>query len=459
MPAGKGKILLVDDDASIRKVLGFILEEAGYAVRSESSGTAAVESLEADAPDLVITDIKMPGMDGITLLRKVKAVDDAIPVIVLTAFGSVETAVEAMKLGAADYMTKPISRDELTLTVEKTLRLHRLEEENVQLRESLRDKFDFGNIIGLSPVMQQVFDIVRRVAATDASVLISGESGTGKELIAKAIHFNSPRKAARLVTVNCAAIPEDLLESELFGHVKGAFTGAIRTKDGKFHQAHGGTIFLDEIGSLSLPLQAKLLRALQEKEIQRVGGDKPAIVDVRVLSATNRPLPDLIHDGSFREDLFYRLNVVPVTLPPLRDRVSDIPLLVRHFAAKYGGDRRISFSERAFGRIGSYSWPGNVRELENFCERIILMSESDRIEEQSVAGQIESMAKEQRGLRPQRQTTLPEIERQAVADALESCGWNQSHAARMLGIPRHVLLYRIKKFEITPPSGHKKNKK
>ncbi|MEJ2719675.1 MAG: sigma-54 dependent transcriptional regulator [bacterium] len=453
MPEKRGKILLVDDDASIRKVLGFILQEAGYNVQSETSGAAAIASAKNEPPDLILTDIKMPGLDGITLLKRLKAIDATIPVIVLTAFGSVETAVEAMKLGAADYLTKPISRDELTLTVEKTLRLQRLEKENVELRESLRDKFDFGNIVGLSPAMQQVFDVMRRVAATDASVLVSGESGTGKELIAKAIHFNSPRRTARLITINCAAIPEDLLESELFGHVKGAFTGAIRTKDGKFQQAHGGTLFLDEIGSLSMALQAKLLRALQEKEVQRVGGDEPETVDVRVISATNRPLPELIRDGTFREDLFYRLNVVPITLPPLRDRASDIPLLVRHFAAKYGGGRSISFSEDALDAIRSYGWPGNVRELENFCERIILMSESDRIDERAVGEQIESMAREQREFRPNVLTTLPEIERQAVVDALEDEGWNQSRAARKLGIPRHVLLYRIKKFGITPPKS------
>ena len=447
----RGKILIVDDDASIRKVIGFILEESGYTVRSEQSGADALRTIESDRPDLVLTDIKMPGMDGIALLKEIKTLDGSIPVIILTAFGTVETAVEAMKIGATDYLTKPISRDELTLTVEKTLRMQHLENENASLKQSLQERFNFANILGLSPAMQNVFDAVRKVAGTDASVLITGESGTGKELIAKAIHFNSPRKNARLVTVNCAAIPGDLLESELFGHVKGAFTGAIRSKDGKFQLAHRGTIFLDEIGSLPLPLQGKLLRALQEKEIDRVGDDHPATVDVRVISATNRPLPELMRKGEFREDLFYRLNVVPITLPPLRDRVSDIPLLVTHFARKYGRGRKIAFSDEAIRLLQDYEWPGNVREIENFCERIILMTDGDEIGLNAVRGQIEIMAKEQRDIALPRRMTLPEMERRAVTDALVACQWNQSHAARLLGIPRHVLLYRMKKFGIARP--------
>ena len=342
----RGKILIVDDDTSIRKVLGFILEESGYEVRSAESAAEALGAIEKGRPDLVLTDIKMPGMDGIALLKEIRKIDDAIAVIVLTAFGSVETAVEAMKNGASDYLTKPISRDELTLTVEKTLRIRALEEENVSLRESIGERFDFANIVGLSPAMSAVFDVVRKVAGTDASVLITGESGTGKELFARAIHFNGPRRRARLVTVNCAAIPGDLLESELFGHVKGAFTGAIRNKDGKFHLARRGSIFLDEIGSLPPPLQAKLLRAVQEKEVQKVGAEETETVDVRVIAATNRPLPELIRKGEFREDLYYRLNVVPLTIPPLRERTSDIPLLVAHFAAKFGADRRVAFRGR-----------------------------------------------------------------------------------------------------------------
>jgi len=451
----RGKILIVDDDASIRKVLGFILEEAGYTVRSEASGADALRAVENDRPDLVLTDIKMPGMDGIALLKEMKRLDDSMPVIILTAFGTVETAVEAMKIGAADYLTKPISRDELSLTVAKALRVRELEKENQTLKESLQERFDFGNILGLSPAMQDVFDVVRKVAGTDASVLITGESGTGKELIAKAIHFNSPRRNARLVTVNCAAIPGELLESELFGHVKGAFTGAIRHKDGKFHLAHRGTIFLDEISSLSLPLQGKLLRALQEKEIDRVGDDRTITVDVRVISATNRSLPELIRKGEFREDLFYRLNVVPIVLPPLRERPSDIPLLVAHFARKYGGGRKVGFSSEAIRLLQNYQWPGNVREIENFCERMILMTDGDEIGIEAVRGQIELMARDERDVAPPGRMTLPEIERRAVLDALVASGWNQSRAARLLGIPRHVLLYRMKKFDIARPDSER----
>jgi two-component system NtrC family response regulator len=451
MSMPRAKILIADDDSSIRKVLGFILEESGYDVRAAASGIEALEMIEEKRPDLVLTDIKMPGMDGIALLKRIKKIDDTILVIVLTAFGTVETAVEAMKTGAADYLTKPISRDELTLTVEKTLRLRALEEENVSLRESIGARFDFANIVGLSPAMGAVFDVVRKVAGTDASVLITGESGTGKELVARAIHFNGPRRSARLVTINCAAIPAELLESELFGHVKGAFTGAIRTREGKFQLAHRGTIFLDEIGSLPQPLQPKLLRAVQEKEVQRVGAEETETVDVRVIAATNRPLPDLIRRGEFREDLYYRLNVVPLAIPPLRERTSDIPLLVSHFAAKFGGSRGASFSPDAVEAIRAYSWPGNVRELENFCERIILMTSGGRIGAGEVASQIAAMAKEKGEPAAAEPLTLPEVERRTVVDALERTGWNQSKAARLLGVPRHVLLYRMKKFNITRP--------
>jgi DNA-binding NtrC family response regulator len=447
------KILIVDDEASIRKVLGFMLEENGYLVRTASSGAEALDAIEKDPPDLVLTDIKMPGMDGIRLLEEMRKLDDALPVIMLTAFGSVETAVEAMKLGATDYLTKPISRDELTLIVAKALRVRRLEEENSRLKESLRDSFHFENIVGLSPAMREVYDVISRVAATDATVLITGESGTGKELVARAIHFASPRKNARLVTVNCAAIPEDLLESELFGHVKGAFTGAIRAKEGKFRLAHDGTIFLDEIGSLTRPLQAKLLRALQEKEIQRVGEDEPVTVDVRVIAATNRSLPELIRKGEFREDLFYRLNVVPLTIPPLRERMSDVPLLVSHFAEKHGRGGDVRFSGEAMALLQTYEWPGNVRELENFCERVILMSPTDEIGAAAVEQQIDLLAREQREIAAPHNMTLPDMERRAVLDALVNSGWNQTRAARLLGVPRHVLLYRMKKFGINRSEG------
>ncbi|MEE9269509.1 MAG: sigma-54 dependent transcriptional regulator [Candidatus Krumholzibacteria bacterium] len=450
-------IYIVDDDESNLKVLGYILEDAGYKVTRLSSGRSAIDHIDKQRPDLVLSDIKMPKMDGLSLLKEIKRRDATIPVVMLTAFGSVETAVEAMKVGAADYLTKPINRDELTLTVEKILRMRRLEQENITLKESLRDKFRLSNIVGLSSAMQNVFKAVDQVAATDATVLVTGESGTGKELVAKAIHFNSLRKEHRLVIVNCAAIPSELLESEMFGHVKGAFTGAIRNKQGKFQLADGGSLFLDEIGSLSLPLQAKLLRALQEKEIERVGDDRTTVVDVRIIAATNRPLPELIRSGDFREDLYYRLNVVRIELPPLRDRTSDIGPLVEHFIRKHAGDRNVTFTKDAVGALEQYYWPGNVRELENFCERTILMSKEDTIRGDAVEEHLRAMSREQDAMSTEPSASgrmsLPEMERQAVRDALVACDWNQSRAARLLGIPRHVLIYRMKKFTIQRESS------
>ena len=438
------RILLIDDDDSIRKVIGYMLDEAGYTAETAASAEAGLKAFSAQRPDLVLSDIKMPKKDGIQLLGEFKSIDASVPVIILTAFGTVETAVEAMKRGAADYLTKPISRDELLMTVAKTLKISRLERENETLRDTLNDRFRFASIVGLSPAMGAVFETLRKVAPTDATVLITGESGTGKELIAKAIHFNSPRRAQRLVTINCAAIPHELLESELFGHVRGAFTGAVRDKSGKFEQANGGTLFLDEIGSMPVTLQAKLLRALQEREIERVGVEKTTEVDVRVIAATNRALPALSAQGLFREDLYYRLNVVPVRLPALRERTGDIPVLAKHFIAQFAGEAKVSISRGALDALSRYRWPGNVRELENFCERIVLMRAGSSIDEAVVERHLAAMA----GDAVPATATLREIERAAVLDALRSSGWNQSRAARRLGVPRHILLYRMKKFEI-----------
>jgi two-component system NtrC family response regulator len=448
------RVLIIDDEESIRTVLGYVLAEAGFEVDKAASADEGLARIRDVRPDLVLSDIKMPGKDGITLLGEIKSIDADIPVIILTAFGSVETAVEAMKLGATDYLTKPVSRDELRLTVEKALQLVRLERENEELKSELQDKFHFDNIMGVSPAMNAVFDVMRKIAPTDASVLITGESGTGKELVARALHFNSPRRSKRLVAVNCAAIPPDLLESELFGHVKGAFTGAIRDKRGKFELADGGTLFLDEIGAMPLTLQAKLLRALQEREIERVGDEKTIAVDVRVIAATNRSLPALIGRGEFRDDLYYRLNVVPLELPPLRDRTSDISLLARHFAQKSAtaSGTAVEFTASALRALELYDWPGNVRELENFCERVVLMRSGDKIGEKAVRRQLDSLEESARQTSRASSATLPEIERRAIVDALEDAGWNRSLAARKLGIPRHVLLYRMKKFAITPPN-------
>jgi two-component system NtrC family response regulator len=437
------RVLIIDDDESLRKVMGYMLEEAGYVVDRAASAEEGLRAIAERRPDLVLSDIKMPKKDGIELLADIKRVDPTIPVVILTAFASVETAVEAMKRGASDYLTKPIARDDLTLTVAKTLKLHRLEAENEDLRSTLRDRFRFDSIIGLSPAMTALFDVLKKIAPTDATVLVTGESGTGKELIAKAVHYNSPRRAQRMVAVNCAAIPHDLLESELFGHVRGAFTGAIRNKVGKFEQAHGGTLFLDEIGSMPVQLQAKLLRALQEREIERVGDERTIEVDVRVIAATNRSLPALVASGEFREDLFYRLNVVPVHVPPLRERRGDIPLLVKHFVDRFAAGARITVTGEAMEALERHRWPGNVRELENFCERAVLMRSRDVIDADAVASQLSALARETPG-----GPSLRDIERAAVVEALRASGWNRSRAARRLGVPRHILLYRIKKFGI-----------
>ena len=440
------RILLIDDDESIRKVIGYMLEEAKYAAVTAASAEEGVGIFRSRRPDLVLSDIKMPKKDGLELLTEFKAIDPSVPVIILTAFGTVETAVEAMKRGAADYLTKPIARDDLLMTIAKVLRMRRLEAENEDLRDTLNDRFRFASIIGLSPAMNTVFDTLRKVAATDATVLITGESGTGKELVAKALHFNSPRRAHRLITVNCAAIPHELLETELFGHVRGAFTGAVRDKMGKFELADGGTLFLDEIGSMPVHLQAKLLRAVQEREIERVGDERTIQVDVRVVAATNRSLPALIAQGLFREDLYYRLNVVPIRLPALRERTGDIPVLAKHFVAQFARDARVSLSRGALDAMARYRWPGNVRELENFCERIVLMRTGHAIDEALVEQHLAALA----GEAAPATATLREIERAAVLDALRSSGWNQSRAARRLGVPRHILLYRMKKFDIRP---------
>jgi DNA-binding NtrC family response regulator len=401
----------------------------------------------------VITDLKMPGMSGFEVLSTVKERSPATVVIVLTAFGAIDTAVEAMKLGAFHYLTKPFNRDELKLTVKKALQLRGLSEENRLLKEELSERADFRRIVGNSRAMESVFTVVRKVADTEATVLITGESGTGKELVARAIHAGSSRRGAPFVAVNCAAIPRDLLESELFGHVKGAFTGAIRDKAGKFQLAEGGTIFLDEVGDLPLELQPKLLRVLQERVVEPVGGSCADKIDVRVVAATNADLEKWIGEGRFREDLYYRLCVIPITLPPLRERLEDIPLLLRYFCGKFGGEG-VSFSKSALERMQGYSWPGNVRELENTVERLLIMREGDQIGAGELPEKIRSDGSLPQGgvLRlPADGYPLEQLEREAVLEALSRCDWNQTAAARFLRIPRHTLIYRMEKYNIIQP--------
>jgi two-component system NtrC family response regulator len=355
-----------------------------------------------------------------------------------------------MKLGAYDYLTKPFSRDELRLVVAKALSYSGLQEENARLREELSAKVDFAHLVGISDEMQQVFDMVRRVAATEATVLITGESGTGKELIARAIHNGSERRQGAFIAVNCAAIPAELLESELFGHVKGAFTGAVKDRKGKFELADGGTLFLDEVGELPVELQPKLLRALQEREIEPVGGT-PRRIDVRVVAATNRDLEAAMGEGTFREDLYYRLAVIPVQLPALRQRRSDIPLLVQHFLQKHGGGAAVTVDAAALAALTAYDWPGNVRELENAVERMLILRRGEVIGEVDLPPKVRGEGKPASGgvlNLPVEGYPLEELEKEAVLEALRRTGWNQTKAAAFLRIPRHILIYRMEKFGI-----------
>ncbi len=448
----KPKILVIDDDTSLRRVLEYNLQEEGYEVQPASSGEEGLYWFGQSQPALVITDMKMPGMDGLMVLKSIKERSPEMLVIIITAFGTVDVAVEAMKAGAHDYITKPFNRDELKLTVRKALQFSGLAQENKRLKSELSDKSDFRTMIGTSKEMEKVFDVIRKVSDTEASVLITGESGTGKELVARSIHANSSRRDAPFVAINCSAIPRDLLESELFGHVKGAFTGAIRDKVGKFQLAEGGTLFLDEVGDLPLELQPKLLRALQEREVEPVGGTKTEKLDVRVLSATNLDIDKATADGTFREDLYYRLSVIPIHLPPLRERRKDIPVLIRYFCNKHGGEK-ITFEQNALETLVRYPWPGNVRELENTVERLLIMRDSSVITVEALPDKFRANSTQAGTVvkLPDEGYPLEQLEREVVVEALERNSWNQTAAARFLRIPRHTLVYRIEKYGIKSP--------
>ncbi|MFO7982248.1 MAG: sigma-54 dependent transcriptional regulator [Desulfuromonadales bacterium] len=442
-------ILVIEDDVSLRRVIEFTLEEAGCLVKTASAGEEGLEIFRDLEPAVVVTDIQMPGISGYDVLTEIKENAPDTLVIVITAYGTVEKAVEAMKLGAYDYLTKPFSRDELRLVVEKAFSFSSLKQENTRLREELTEKIDFEHIVGISDEMQRVFDVVRRVASTEATVLIGGESGTGKELIAKAIHHGSDRREGPFVTVNCAAIPRDLLESELFGHLKGAFTGAVKDRSGKFQLADGGTLFLDEVGELPLELQPKLLRALQEMEIEPVGGS-PSSVDVRMVAATNKDLEREVEENRFREDLYYRLAVVPVNLPPLRHRSGDIPILVKHVIQKQG-ETDVEVSDAAMECLERYEWPGNVRELQNAMERMLILRRSNVLGLDDLPSKIRR--NDRGGARnvlnlPDEGYPLEELEKDAVLEALRRNDWVQTKAARFLKIPRHTLIYRMEKYGI-----------
>jgi two-component system, NtrC family, response regulator AtoC len=438
--AQKQTVLVIEDEEKARRVVGLQLSSDGYAVKAV--GTAEEGLKLAGEVDLVLTDLKLPGMDGLALLEKLHAQNAYLPVIVMSAFGTVEIAVEAMKKGAVDFLPKPFSLDHLTVVVEKALEVRKLRDENRELREALGQRYQFENIIGKSSPMQEIFATITRVAPTRATVLLAGESGVGKDMIARAIHQHSPRKDRPFVKINCTAIPENLMESELFGYEKGAFTGANTSKPGKFEQADTGTVFLDEIGDVPGSVQVKLLRVLQEREFERLGSNKTQHTDVRVIAATNVDLRAALEQGTFREDLYYRLNVVPMNIPPLRERKEDIPYLVEHFAKKFGGE----ISEGAMERLMSYHWPGNVRELENVVERSVLLAQGPRVEESDV--KIDTAPRRASAVAggdhflPEGMT-LDQYEQSVIREALKRANGNKSQAARLLGLTRNALRYRL----------------
>ncbi|MDX2019547.1 MAG: sigma-54 dependent transcriptional regulator [Deltaproteobacteria bacterium] len=453
----RARILVVDDEANARNALFELLKEEGYAVETAADGFKALGKMSDFTPDLVLTDLKMPGMDGLELLRRVRESDEDAVVVVMTAFGAVETAVTAMRNGAADYLTKPINMNELLLVLNRELEHLRLRKESGQLKARLAERYKFENIIGSAPVMQEIFKVISQVATSRASVLITGESGTGKELIAAAIHQRSPRATGPFVKLHCAALAETILESELFGHERGSFTGAAGRRDGRFMQAHKGTLFLDEIGEISPATQVKLLRFLQEHEFERVGGNETVRVDVRVIAATNRDLKAEVAAGRFREDLYYRLNVINMEMPPLRSRPSDVPLLASYFLRKYAaenervGDRTIEgFTDDALEFLANYQWPGNVRELENTIERAVVMCNGRRVGVSELPPHLRP--KESRGIQIPG-STLEEIENYAIRKTLELTGGSTSKAADVLGISVRKVQYKLHEYQEAPKSG------
>jgi len=450
-----GRILVVEDDASLRRVTQAQLEKCGYETAVACDVPEALEILEKEPRDLIITDLNLPGASGMELLKQVRLDYPEATVVVVTAYGTIETAVDAMRAGAYDYITKPVHPDELRALVTRVLERRQLIEEVRALRSTLDQKYGFENIVGRSSALLQVLDSASRVAHTDATVLILGETGTGKELLAKAIHFNSLRRQRPFVVINCGAIPAELLESELFGHVKGSFTGAMTHKKGKVEIAEGGTLFLDEIGEMSLDLQVRVLRLLQEREIEKVGATKLIRVDVRIIAATHRNLETLVAAGQFREDLYYRLAVIPLSLPPLRDRTGDVPELINQFfeRSKLRHDRPdLTLSPAVMPCLVNHRWPGNVRELENVIERLVLLCRGDEVDVTDLPANI-------RQRRPSPEPSAPApviteaglngVERQLIVKALHESNWNQTQAARQLAISRKTLLYRMGKHGIT----------
>jgi DNA-binding NtrC family response regulator len=448
------RILVVDDDDNLRWVLQTQLEQMGYRVTVAADGPAALQMIDQEPPALVLTDLKMPGMSGLELLENIHRDYPEIPVLIMTAFGTIQSAVQAMRAGAYDYLTKPIDYDELAFAVSRVLEHFRLVQEVKNLRASLDRKYGFENIIGHSESLLSVLDTAVRAAQSNSTILIHGETGTGKELLARAIHFNSRRRDKPFVTINCGAIPRDLLESELFGHLKGSFTGALAHKTGKVELADRGTLFLDEIGEMPGELQVKLLRLLQHGELEKVGAASPVKVDVRFVAATHRNLRAMIEDGTFREDLYYRLAVIPLQLPPLRDRRDDIPELVQHFflkAKEAQGRPNLVLPANLLPRFQDYRWPGNVRELENVIERIVVLAPGNEI---TLADLPDFLQRDRTGVDtlqlelPAQGISLEAVEKELIQRALEKFHGNQTHAARYLDISRKALIYRMEKHGI-----------
>jgi DNA-binding NtrC family response regulator len=449
----KQRVLVVEDEEKLRRVVELQLQASGFEV--DQAGTAEEALKLADKADVIITDLRLPGMDGLSLLAAIRRQNSTTPVLVMTAYGSVETAVQAMKAGAADFITKPFSLDHLMTVLGKALEVRCLRDENRKLREELGVRYEFENIVGRSAAMQEVFATLARVAPTRGTVLLAGESGVGKDLIARAIHYQSPRRDKPFVKINCTALPENLMESELFGYEKGAFTGAVTSKPGKFEQADTGTVMLDEIGDVPPAIQVKLLRVLQERELERLGSNKTRHVDVRVIAATNVDLRLALENGTFREDLYYRLNVLPINIPPLREHKEDIPYLAEHFARKMAREvgRECLISDAAVDRLLAWDWPGNVRELENVIERSIVLCGRDHLGPDDIridttrARPAHTVSFLPEGM------NLDQYEQSIIREALRRAGGNKSQAARLLGITRNALRYRLSQMGLENDSG------
>lgn len=449
------RVLVIDDDPDVLNIIVTILESNGFEVFSASSGEEGVRILKSKGCELVLTDLVMPGMDGMEVLDCVVNNYPDTKCIILTGYGTIKNSVEAIKKGAFDYITKPVSASEILLVIEKAIKYSNLERENIRLKQELKRQYDFSKIVGTSTAIRRIFDIITKVADTDGTILITGESGTGKELIARAIHYNSSRSDKPMVVVNCGAIPEELLESELFGHEKGAFTGAHKTRIGRFELANGGTFFLDEIGEMSPALQVKLLRVLQDQCFERVGGTRTIHVDVRIIAATNKNLTEAVNRGKFREDLFYRLNVIPIKVPPLRQRKSDIPLLVDHFLKKFQKNKRKKikgFSPEAMNALISYSWPGNVRELENVVKRLTILCENEIVDLKDLPEHIYEMEAPPpptgeliKDKKIDLNEAVKDYEKRLILEALEKSNWVKSKAAKLLNINRTTLVEKMKR--------------